>query len=473
MKQFRSLKHKTISIFNTFSTERILRVFSPSQTVFKSKLKVFIASSSIAAASVGVFFSVHQNNSAAIGHFLEPEIVKLDALPIVLNPLIKFGFALDTFQVIEDRIKHKDAFTSLMMKRGLTYRQADSLAKVIKPAFDFDKIQDGKPYLILSRNPRTGYDFFIFEPDAKRYIVVDLKAKTIVEKKRIVTVKELEASGKVEDNLWDSMVDNGFSYALTDMVEDALKYQVDLRKFKEEDEYKLIWDEEFIDGMSVGIKCLKAAYFKQKNEKPIYAIYYDNGKEKGWFSKDGLPMKDAFLKTPLKYSRITSGFTKHRFHPILGYDRPHFGTDYGAPYGTPIFAVADGIVLEARRASGNGNYVKIKHLNPYETQYLHMSRFAKGIKPGAKVNQGDIIGYVGSTGLSTGPHVCFRFWKNGIQVNHLNEKLPGICTFSVTDKINFKQRCDELMTRIDKIPFISPQESENQRKKITTVMIKP
>lgn len=473
MKQFKNLKLKTISLFTNFPFSRIQRLFSPSKPLSKSKVKVFIASTSIAAASVSFFFTVQHNNSAAIGHFLEPEIVKLDALPVVINPMIKFGFALDTFHVIEDRVKRSDVFTSLMMKRGLTYRQADSLAKIIKPAFDFDKIQDGKPYLVLSRDPRTGYDFFIFEPDAKRYIVVDLKAKTIVEKKRSVVVKELEASGKVEDNLWDSMVDNGFSYALTDMVEDALKYQIDLRKFKEEDEYKLIWEEEFVDGASVGVKCLKAAYFKQKNEKPIYAIYYDNGKEKGWFSKDGLPMKNAFLKTPLKYSRITSGFTKHRFHPILGYDRPHFGTDYGAPYGTPIFSVADGVVSEARNSGGNGNFVKIKHMKPYETQYLHMSRFAKGIKPGAKVKQGDVIGYVGSTGLSTGPHVCFRFWKNGVQVNHLNEKLPGVSTFSTSDKLNFKQRCDELMARIDKIPFLTPQQTEKQRNESPTLIGKP
>ena len=473
MNYFKLVKHKTTQFFTGSSSTTNQRILQSSKVLVKSKVKILIASASIATASVGVFYNIHSKNVAAISHFLEPEVVKLDALPIVMNPIVKFGFALDTFNVIQDRIKHSDVFTSLMMKRGLTYKQADSLSKIIKPAFDFDKIQDGKPYMVLSRDARTGYDFFIFEPDAKRFIVVDLKAKTIVEKRRNVETKELEAAGKVEDNLWDSMVDNGFSYNLTDMVEDALKYQVDLRKFKENDEYKLIWDEEFVDGASVGVKCLKAAYFKPKNEKPIYAIYYDNGKEKGWFSKDGLPMKDAFLKAPVKYSRITSSFSKHRFHPILGYDRPHFGTDFGAPYGTPIFSVADGVVEEARYGGGNGNYVKIKHMKPYETQYLHMSRFAKGIKKGAKVNQGDVIGYVGTTGLSTGPHVCFRFWKNGVQVNHLNEKLPGVCTFSAADKYKFKMLCDELMARIDKIPFQTPEELEKQKKEIPTAIGKP
>ncbi len=467
------IKSEKTQLFSCSPFSIFKRAFIPSKTLLKSKVKILIASSSIAAAFSGVFFNIHSNNNASIAHFAEREIIKLDALPIVLNPIVKFGFALDTFNVIQDRVKQNDVFTSLMMKRGLTYMQADSLSKVIKPSFDFDKIQDGKPYLVLSRDPRTGYDFFIFEPDAKRYIVVDLKAKTIVEHKRNIIVKELEASGKVEDNLWDSMVDNGFSYTLTEMVENALKYQFDLRKFKENDEYKLIWEEEFVDGASVGVKCLKAAYFKQKNEKPIYAIYYDNGNEKGWYSKDGLPMKDAFLKAPVKYSRITSGFSKNRFHPILGYNRPHFGTDYGAPYGTPIFSVADGVIEEARHGGGNGNYVKIKHLKPYETQYLHMSRFAKGIKAGTKVNQGDVIGYVGTTGLSTGPHVCFRFWKNGVQVNHLNEKLPGISSFSTEDKNKFRQRCDELMARIDKIPFLTPAALEKQRKGNPTAIGKP
>jgi murein DD-endopeptidase MepM/ murein hydrolase activator NlpD len=414
--------------------------------------------------------------AANLTSFVKPamrEKPTLGAL-MVVNPTVKYGFALDTFHVIEAKVKSDDVFAVMLNKRGLSSRVADSLAKIVKSSYDFDKIQDGKPYTILSKDPHNGYDHFIFEPDPKRYFVFNLKTPSVREVKRSVEVKEFQVSGKIKEHLWESMVSNGLSYELTDMVEDALKYQVDLRKFKKGDEYKIIWDEEIVDGRGVGVKTMKAAYFKkQDEEKPIYAIYYDNESEKGWYKRDGLPMRDGFLKSPLKYSRITSFYSKNRFHPILRYNRPHFGTDYAAPQGTPIMSVADGVIDEARYDSGNGNYVKIKHIKPYETQYLHMSRFAKGIKPGTSVKQGEVIGYVGSTGLSTGPHVCFRFWKHGVQVNHLEEKLPQVSTFSSSDVQRFKNLSNTLIDRLDKVPFLDEISQKEQKKIFMALRGKP
>lgn len=398
---------------------------------------------------------------------------KLGSLPVVA-PTVKYGFALDTFNVIEDKIKSDDVFTVMLAKRGLTAKQADSLSRVAKPYYDFEKILDGKPFTVLSRDPRTGYDYFIYEPDAKRYIVVDFKNVSIKEVKREVATREFEIAGKVKNSLWETMVDQGLSYALADEVEDALKYKFDLRKFDQGDEYKLIWEEEFVDGQSIGIKTLKAVSIKERDaENAVHAIYFDNGKEKGWYGKNGLPMRDGFLKSPLKYSRITSHYSKNRFHPILGYNRPHFGTDYAAPHGTPILSVADGVVTEATRGGGNGNYVKIRHMKPYETQYLHMSRFAKGISPGTRVKQGEVIGYVGSTGLATGPHVCFRFWKNGAQVNHLNQELPKVSTFSSSDNEKFKSISDNLISRMNKIPFLSDEDSKKLKHEFLSMRGKP
>jgi murein DD-endopeptidase MepM/ murein hydrolase activator NlpD len=400
-------------------------------------------------------------------------VPKLGAFPVVA-PRVEYGFALDTFHVIEDKIQSDDVFTVMLTKRGLTYRQADSLAKVAKPFYDFTKIQDGKPFIVLSRDPRTGYDYFIYEPDAKRYVIVDLKNVSIKEVKYEVTSREFEIAGEVKNSLWESMVEQGLSYALADMVEDALKYKFDLRKFHDGDTYKLIWEEEFVDNVSVGVKSLKAAYIKERDEeKPVYAIYFDNGSERGWYEKNGLPMRDGFLKSPLKYSRITSYYSRSRLHPILGYHRPHFGTDYAAPHGTPILSVADGTVTEARYGGGNGNYVKIRHVRPYESQYLHMSRFAKGVHAGTRVRQGQVIGYVGSTGLATGPHVCFRFWKNGSQVNHLREKLPQVSTFSSADRVKFKTLSDTMIARLDNIPILSPEENQARRKEFMGMYGKP
>ena len=401
------------------------------------------------------------------------EQITLSALPII-SPTIKYGFALDTFNVIEKKVESDDVFVPMLMKRGLSHRVADSLTKQAKQYYDFDKIINGKPYTILMRDARMGYDYFIYEPDSKRYIVFDLKAPSVKEVKKEVTLREFEASGKINGSLWETMVANGMSYELTDKVEDALKYQFDLRKFQDGDEYKIIWEEEVVEGRSVGVKSMKAAYFKEKEEKePIYAIYFDNGEEKGWYAKNGLPMRDGFLKSPLRYSNITSHYSMNRMHPILGYNRPHFGTDYAAPQGTPIMSVADGVVTAATYEGGNGNYVKIKHMKPYESQYLHMSRFAKGISPGTHVKQGDIIGYVGQTGLATGPHVCFRFWKNGNQVNHLREKLPQISTFSSADASKFKSLSNTMIERLNKIPFLNDDEMKERKKLFNALRGKP
>jgi murein DD-endopeptidase MepM/ murein hydrolase activator NlpD len=390
----------------------------------------------------------------------------LSALPVV-NPTVKYGFAFDTFRVIENKVQSDDIFTSMLTKRGLSYKQADSLARVANEFYDFSKIQDGKPYTILSRDIRLGYNYFIFEPDAKRYILFDLKAPSVKEVKRAVDVQEFSMSGKVKSSLWETMVASGMSNALADKVEDALKYKFDLRKFEDGDQYKLIWEEEIVEGRSVGVKCLKAVAIKEKGEeKPVYAYYFDNGKEKGYYEKDGLPMRDGFLKSPLRYSTITSHYSMNRLHPILGYNRPHFGTDYAAPHGTPILAVADGVVSEARYEGGNGNYVRIKHMHPYESQYLHMSRFAKGVTSGTHVKQGEVIGYVGQTGLATGPHVCFRFWKHGSQVNHLKEKLPQVSTFSSEDRNKFNNLSNNLKSRLDNLTLLDESTQLEMKKKL-------
>lgn len=403
-------------------------------------------------------------SNAALVDAVKSQPVELGAFTVI-KPTVRYGFALDTFLVVEEKVKSNQTFESILTDHGIPYAVAVNLQKAAKEYYDFTKIQDGKPYLFLSKNLQEGADHFIFEPDSRRYIVFDFKGSPSVrEVKREISVREVEASGTIKNSLWETMVQNGMSASLADMVEDALKYQIDLRSFQDGDQYKLIYEEEYVEGRAVGIKKLTGAYFKDvSQDKEIYAIYYANGKEKGWYSKDGLPMKAGFLKSPLKYSRITSYYSKNRLHPVLGYNRPHFGTDYAAPHGTPIMAVADGVVTEADFRGGNGRFVKIKHVKPYETQYLHMSGFGKGIKAGAHVTQGQVIGYVGSTGLATGPHVCFRFWKNGQQVNHLQEKLPTVSTFSNEDKNKFKALSQDLAQRFAQMAIMTPEQIAAQK----------
>jgi murein DD-endopeptidase MepM/ murein hydrolase activator NlpD len=379
-----------------------------------------------------------------------------------LMPKEQYGFDLTHFAMEADSIKRGDIVFSLLKKQGLTTKQADSLLARVKESYDFRKIKIGKPYALFCRDTQQ---YLVVEPTAKSYFVFDVKTPSVTEVKRPVAVREFEFGGKLRKTLYSSLASSGMNYSLIDMVQAALKDRFDFSKCEEGDEYKLIWEEELVDGHSVGVNKLKSVYINgQCIDKPVYAFYYANNKKEGWYDKDSLPVRDGFLDSPVKNSVITSHFNLHRFHPILHYTRPHYGTDYAAPKGTPIIAVADGIIEEAKYSSSNGNYVKIAHKNTYETTYLHMCRFAKGIEAGTAVKQKQVIGYVGSTGLATGPHVCFRFKKLGTPINHLTERI-----YSKTDSQTFKEMANMLQDRLSKVAVLSDEAREKEKEKFLQI----
>jgi Peptidase family M23/Csd3 second domain len=421
-----------------------LRVFAPSDGIFRLFAVQRIRFKVVSGVVVGILCTL---------------VVLILRLQIDVLPKVKYGFELKQFNVVEDKIKQGDIVYSMLVKRGLSHRHADSLLTRIKGSYNFEKIKVGKPYTLLSKKEQADSTYLVFEPDPKRFIVFDMKTPSVKEVKRDVSVREFETGGKLKKTLYSSLVESGMSYGLIDMVQEALRNKLDIRQCEEGDEYKLIWEEELIDGRSVGLHKLKSVYVKgQCLNKPVYAFFFSNGKEKGWYEKDSLPVRDGFLDAPVKNSTITSSFSLSRFHPILHYRRPHYGTDYAAPRGTPIFSVADGVVEEAKYGGGNGKYVKIKHRDPYETQYLHMSRFASGIQAGTAVKQKQVIGYVGSTGLATGPHVCFRFSKLGTPINHLTERV-----FSTKDSIRFENLAATMTARLNNIPLLSDEQREQQK----------
>ena len=271
------------------------------------------------------------------------------------------------------------------------------------------------------------------------------------------------------------MMDQGLSFELAAKMEDALQWSIDFHHLQKEDQFKIVYDQNYIDGKKVGVGKVHAAYFKNANLNEYYAIFYNNGDESGFYDLEGKPMKRAFLKAPLKYSRISSYYNPNRFHPILKRRRPHYGTDYAAPYGTPIYAVGDGYVTKASYTKGNGRYVKIRHDDTYETQYLHMQGFAKGIKSGVHVRQGQVIGYVGSTGLATGPHVCFRFWKNGRQINHLKLTFPPSDPLPEKDMAGFNLEKEKYLNMLNQVQFeeevqIASNEEEDEDERETIDM---
>lgn len=366
------------------------------------------------------FFDARKSLQASL---ISSEELEISSFPVVV-PNLKYGFALDTFQVVEKTIQNGEFLADILLEQKMDYQGIEQLVANAKDVFDVRHFRVGKNYTILSKDTTQQADYFIYEPSVYEYVVFHLKDEMEVKKvEREITTETSTASGIIESSLWNAMVNNGQSFELTAKMEDALQWSIDFHHLQKGDEFKLVYDQNYIEGEKVGVGMVQAAYYKTGGNE-YYAIYFDNGEDSGYYDLEGRPMNKGFLKAPVKYSRISSYYNLNRFHPILKRTRPHYGTDYAAPYGTPIYAVGDGVVTRASYTKGNGNFVKIKHDDTYQTQYLHMQKFASGISPGVHVKQGQVIGYVGSTGLATGPHVCFRFWKNGKQVNHLNLTFP-------------------------------------------------
>lgn len=370
----------------------------------------------------------------------------------VFKPEIKYGFILDTFYVSNAEIKPNQFLSEILDDHHVVYEKIDALARNTQEVFSVTKLRAGKNYMILSKDVSSPAQYFIYEPDVYSYVVYDLEKGTAEIIKREISTEIKASSGIIESSLWQTMVDNELSYDLASRLEDVFGWSIDFHHVQNGDRFKVIYESRSIDGKVVGVGDILGAYYKNYDNE-YHGIYFENEQHQGYYDLDARPMKKNFLKSPVKYSRISSGFNMNRFHPVLKRRKAHLGTDYAAPYGTPILAVANGVVTKASRTRGNGNYVKIKHDKTYQTQYLHMQKFAKGVSSGVHVKQGQVIGYVGSTGLATGPHVCFRFWKNGRQVNHRRLNFPPAEPMPQSDIPKFNEARDNILKQLRLIKF--------------------
>ena len=338
-----------------------------------------------------------------------------------------YGINIDSMYVETKKIKWGQSFSDILYKSGINNKIIFDAINKSKNIFNLKTLKRGNEYKLLSYLDKKTPSYFIYEPDLFSGVVYSLEDSIFVDKRiKPIHLKERVVYGNIESSLYETIEKNKFPLDLVYLLVDVFAWQVDFYKINKGDKFKVVYLEEIVDNKVIGIKEIKAAYFYHDN-KDYYAFKYDQGKGIDYFDEKGNNLRKTFLRSPLNFSRISSRYSKKRFHPVLKRYKSHLGTDYAAPRGTPIRSVADGVVTEARRNRGNGIYVKIKHNNKYSTQYLHMSKFAKKIKKGVKVTQGQTIGYVGSTGLASGPHVCFRFWKNGIQVDPYkqNDLPPG------------------------------------------------
>ncbi|HWB63268.1 MAG TPA: peptidoglycan DD-metalloendopeptidase family protein [Chitinophagales bacterium] len=343
------------------------------------------------------------------------------------TPVIKYGFNLNDYKVISGTVNPNEFFANILGQYKVPYQTIDLLARESKDVFNLNKIQAGNNYTVLcSKNDsNTTAEKFIYEENDIDYVVFNLTDSLYVyEGHKDVEHKQCTASGVVNSSLWETFEDNNINPVLAIGLSEIFAWAVDFYKIQPGDKFKIVYDADYVHGKEVNVSRIKACIFNSGG-KDYYAFYYDKGKGQGgdYYDENGNSMKKQFLKAPVKFSRISSHYSLHRFHPVTKEWKAHLGTDYAAPEGTPIMATADGVIEAACFKQYNGNYVKIRHNGEYETQYLHMCRIAKGMRPGLRVKQGEVIGYVGMTGLATGPHVCYRFWRDGQQVDPYRQNL--------------------------------------------------
>jgi murein DD-endopeptidase MepM/ murein hydrolase activator NlpD len=374
------------------------------------------------------------------------------------QPKIEFGFEIDNYKVSRDTIRSGDSFGEILINKKMSYPQIYKIVQNIKDSFDIRWLTAGKPYTILSTKDSLEQPlYFIYQPNKLNYVVIDFaNFDSIVayNKKKPFKIVRKTTSGSINSSLSETMDQQGLPWELINQLSDIYAWTIDFSRLQKGDRFKIIYNERYIeDTLLVGIKSIDAAYFEHNNEE-IYAFHFitDSLKETPEFYDDnGNSLQRTFLKSPLRFSNISSRYNLKRRIAYYGNKvRPHKGTDFAAPAGTPIMATADGRVVKSSYTRGNGYYVKIQHSNKYSTQYLHMQKNGR-IKKGTYVKQGDVIGRVGMTGNTSGPHVCYRFWRNNKQVDPFKQKLPPGKPVSNNLKSNFDNYILPLKAKLNKI----------------------
>lgn len=375
---------------------------------------------------------------------------------IVKEVIVKeFGFTFNDFQVIRDTIKTGDTFGGILGK----YPLPDSLSvhqvvEKVRDSFNPRNIRIGKPYLLfLDKKAPNKLQTMIYVSSLSTYTVIDLRDSIMVSNRsKPVTIKRRTIASNIEGSLSASLNNAGVDASLASKLAKVYEFSIDFFKIQKNDKFSVTINERFIDDtVYTGIQSVESTYFEHKG-KSYYAFPYKLNKDQktaDYYDESGKGLRSMFLKSPLDYFRISSKFTGRRFHPVQKTWKAHNGTDYAAAHGTPIKTTASGTVERTGYTAGNGNYVKVRHNNTYSTQYLHMSKIL--VKQGQRVSQGQVIGKVGSTGLATGPHVCYRFWKNGVQVDPFKQKLPNTEPMSDAQKDKYLLYIAPLKRELDSI----------------------
>ncbi|MDA0683295.1 MAG: peptidoglycan DD-metalloendopeptidase family protein [Bacteroidetes bacterium] len=359
----------------------------------------------------------------------------------------EFGMAVNGFSVSEATVQRNETFSDLLNPYNVSYERIVTLARDGRDTFDVRRLKFGQTYRVYTDSLGVG-QFMVYERDLTSFVVFDLgEDPSIRVEERDVSVRTREVEGTINQSLYVTLVDQGIHPTVANRMSEVYAWQIDFSRIQKGDAFRIIFEEEYVGDDLVNVGNILAARFEHRKED-FFAFHYANGTIDEHYDQDGKSLRKAFLIAPVEYKRISSSFSYRRFHPVQKRFKAHLGTDYAADPGTPIMATGDGVVAEARYGQYNGNYVKIRHNGTYTTQYLHMSKIKTGIRAGVAVKQGQIIGFVGSTGLATGPHVCYRFWKEGQQVDHRREKIPSVGPIPGEFAVDFSIERDRWMRKL-------------------------
>lgn len=364
---------------------------------------------------------------------------------------LKYGFPIEEFAVETNEVKRNHSLSTILRQYDISFGTIDEIAKKAKKIFNVRRIKSGHEYSVLfSKDSLKTPEYFIYENTPVEYIVFDLRDTLNVFKgeKEIVKHRK-QIKGSVESSLWNAMVAADSDPLLSIELSDIYAWTIDFFGIGKGDQFNIIYEESFVDDKPIHqIKVIAANFVHHNSDN--YAFAFVEGEKEGFFDEKGKSLQKAFLKAPLKFSRISSRFSNNRYHPVLKTYRAHHGVDYAAPTGTPVHTIGDGVITKrAYQGNGGGNYLTIKHNSVYSTTYMHLSRFEKGMNAGTRVKQGETIGYVGATGLATGPHLDFRVHKNGTPINPLNMESPPVSPVKEENVARYKLEMEKLMLELN------------------------
>ncbi len=417
--------------------------------------KQFLVTGTISLLILAIIVIHSKTRESLNDHYNDEQVISEQVPVFIPEPRLEYGIAIDSFRVEEAIVRRNQNLSHILSSYSISNQVIHQISLAPRELFNARRIRAGNTYKMFFENDTSNIPrYFVYKPDPVRYVRIDLNDTVMIERGEREVRQEFKSTyGEINSSLWNSLAAMQAPPVLALELSEIYAWSVDFFGLQKGDQFKLYYYENYIDSISVGIDRIEAAYFRHRGRE-IYAIPFEQDSVLTFFDQEGNSLRRAFLKAPLRYSRVSSGFSHSRMHPIHRVRRPHLGVDYAAPSGTPIYAIGDGRVTQANYSGGGGNTVRIRHNSVYTTGYMHLRNFAPGIRPNVWVNQGDLIGYVGSTGTSTGPHLDFRVWKNGQPVDPLRVESPPVEPVSEENLQAFGLEKEKWMEKLDRLGII-------------------